>query len=121
MWEKAQVKYLKAASEHHMPSPQVHVGKMRFPPCVVDDRIPSNEKYYPINYINLTMEKPKWRKDPRVEMELTVKHAQFFICKQKVTWKIEHTMTCNNVINKLYRAKTPQEHTLPKHCFENKH
>ena len=79
MWEEAQGKLSKVASEHNMPSPQVNFGQRRLPPRVVDDRIPTKEKYYPINYLPLTMAKPKWRKDPRGSMKLPVKHAKFYL------------------------------------------
>ena len=121
MWEEAQRKFSEVASEHNMPSPKVNFCQRRLPPQMLDDKRPTNERYYPINYLPVTMAKPNWRRDPRGSMSLPVKHAKCFICKQNVRWKIDCTMTCNEVINKLYRAKTPQEHTLTKHCVENKH
>ena len=121
MWGEAQGKLTEVASEHNMPSPQVNFSHRSFPPRVVDDRIPTKEKYYPISYLPLNMATPEWKKKPRGAMKLPVKHAKFFICKQNVPCTIECTMIFKEVIDKIYHVKTPQEHTLTKHCVENKH
>ena len=71
-WVQTQKKS-EVASEHNMPVPRLNFGQRKLPPGVLNDRISTNEQYYPINYLPFKSEKPSWKNDPRGSIELPQK------------------------------------------------